>query len=87
MNRWEHAILNACASTTGAVSNQEIYDLVKGSISLSEEHLRPSVYGGRPAYVHQVRSHITNLSQSGDLRRVRRGLYELTAHGKGRLSP
>jgi predicted transcriptional regulator len=38
-----------------------------------------------PAYVHQVRSHITNLFQSGDLKKVQRGEYCLTAKGKNRI--
>jgi restriction endonuclease Mrr len=87
MNVWETTILKAYQANNGSASNREIYDLIKQFIALSPEHLRPTVYGGRPAYVHQVRSHITNLSQSGDLRQLGRGLYELTLKGRRGLVP
>jgi hypothetical protein len=79
MNAWENAILKAYAL------NRTIYDNVGNFIQLTKAHLRPSVHGGRPAYFHQVRSHITNLVQSGDLTQVDKGKYCLTAKGKIRI--
>jgi restriction endonuclease Mrr len=87
MNAWEDAILRTYDGHGGCADNQEVYEDVGKFIHLTQEHLRPTVHGGRPAYVHQVRSHITNLVQSGHLKQLRRGHYCLTAKGKGRVKP
>jgi hypothetical protein len=55
-------------------------------IELTPEHLRETEWGGRPAYHHQVRSHVSNLCQPADLRRVSRGQYEITSRGRDRIS-
>ena len=87
MNVWEEAILKTYDLLGGNASNQEIYENVGRSIPLRDDHLKPTVYGGRPAYVHQIRSHIANLVQSGDLNRVDRGRYRLTGQGQRRVKP
>jgi hypothetical protein len=85
MNAWENAILKAYALGGGCSVNQKIYDNVGKFMHLTKAHLKPTVHAGRPAYVHQVPSHITNLVQSGDLTQVGRGEYCLTAKGKSRI--
>ncbi len=85
MNAWETAILRTYKSNGGCAYNQTIYNRIGTFILLTPEHLRPTVHGGRPAYVHQVRSHIANLVQSGDLNQVARGQYCLTAKGSNRI--
>jgi hypothetical protein len=87
MNRWETAILKTYEFLGGCASNREIYEKVGKFITLTGEHQRRTVYGSRPAYVHQVRSHITNLVQSGDLTNIGRGEYRITAKGKTRIKP
>ena len=87
MNRWEVAILKAYNANGGCADNQVIYNTVGNFIPLSSDHLKPTVHGGRPAYVHQVRSHITNLQQDGCLKNVSRGHYCITAKGRQRLKP
>jgi len=82
---WEKAILKTYDLNGGCADNQKIYENVGKFHPLTEEDLKPTVYSGRPAYVHQVRSHIANLVQSGDLRKARRGEYCLTAKGKNRI--
>ena len=85
MNMWEEAILKTYHLAGGCAANQEIYDNVGKFVSLTTQHFRPTAYGGRPAYVHQVRSHITNLVQNGDLTRMSRERYCLTLKGKNRI--
>ena len=87
MNTWEAAILRTYDLLGGCATNQQIYENVGRFINLTTDHLKPTEYGGRPAYVHQVRSHITNLVQTGQLRQVARGRYCLSAQGKRRVNP
>lgn len=87
MNRWETAILKTYDLLGGCASNREIYENVGKFITLTTEHLAPTVYSGRPAYVHQVRSHITNLVQSNDLKKVGRSEYCITVAGRNRIKP
>ena len=87
MNKWEAAILKTYEFLGGCASNHEIYENVGRFITLTAEHLTPTVHGGRPAYVHQVRSHITNLIQSNDLKKIGRGEYCITVDGRNRIKP
>jgi restriction endonuclease Mrr len=87
MNAWEVAILKTYDHLDGCAKNRAIYDNVGKFIRLSQEHMRATVYGGRPAYEHQVRSHITNLYQAGHLQQLSRGYYCLTTKGKKRIIP
>jgi nicotinic acid phosphoribosyltransferase len=82
--KWETAILKAYNHNGGCADNQKIYQDVEKFIRLTEAHRKPTVYGGRRAYEHQVRAHIAKLVQSADLRPVSRGHYCLTAKGKSR---
>ena len=82
---WEIAILKAYALAGGCATNRTIYNTVGKFITLTSEHTAPTVHGGRPAYEHQVRSHISNLYEAGHLRQVSRGHYCLTATGQERI--
>jgi hypothetical protein len=85
VNLWEEAILRSVDAAGGSASNREIYGRVGKFISLSSEHLRPTQWGGRPAYEHQVRSHLSNLCGKGGLVRMGRGQYRLTPAGRARI--
>ncbi len=87
MNVWEIAILRSVNARGVRATNQEIYsELESGNfITLTEKDLRRTVHGDRPAYQHQVRSHLSNLTQAGDLQRASRGNYVLTKRGRRRI--
>jgi len=82
---WEFAILEILYHLGGKGCLQEIYGVLEERYPLDEHALRATVYGGRPAYQHQVRSHISNLCQKGQLVRVERGCYSLTEGGRNRF--
>jgi len=86
MNVWEIAILKSINLLGGEAGLQQIYNKLADFIQLTEEHLRKTKWGGRPAYQHQVRSHITNLCQAGELARISRGRYSLTKKGLRRIN-
>jgi hypothetical protein len=88
LNTWELAILKSIASDGGSANTKHIYaSFERGKfIELSEKHMRATRWEGRPAYQHQVRSHLSNLVQAGDLRRIGRGVYQLTEQGRHRLN-
>lgn len=86
MNAWEVALLRIIRERGGKADTQQIYaDLESGKfMALRERHLRLTEHGGRPAYQHQVRSHLSNLVDVGDLTRLSRGVYEATEKGQKR---
>lgn len=87
MNTWEIAILKVIQSFNGEAELQQIYNKVPDFIQLTEEHLRRNpMYGNKPNYTHQVRSHISDLCQAGELIRISRGLYILTESGFRRIN-
>jgi restriction endonuclease Mrr len=86
MNVWEIAILKCIESYSGKVMLQQIYERLSSFIKLTEDDLRETEWGGRPAYQHQVRSHIVNLCQAGELNRISRGCYSLTDKGRKRIN-
>ncbi len=86
MRIWEDATLKSYLENGGRTSNREVYERIGQFVHLGASHLAPTAYGGRPAYEHAVRSYIANLCQEGFLRKVQRGLHELTAKGKARAS-
>jgi restriction endonuclease Mrr len=86
MNEWEISILRCIEAMNGEAILQEIYSKISEFIELTSEHLRPTIYGERPAYQHQVRSHISNLCQAGELRWISRGKYALTSAGRKRIA-
>ena len=87
LNTWELAILKSIESEGGSANTKHIYNSFESGefIELSEEHLRATRWEGRLAYQHQVRSHLSNLVQAGDLRRIGRGVYQLTEQGRHRI--
>jgi hypothetical protein len=85
MNTWELAVLQAVAQLGGQATLAGIYSHLEHLLPLTAHHLRPTRWSGRPAYQHQVRSHISNLRQAGALRWVSRGMYALTSSGRVRL--
>ena len=87
MNVWEIGVLRGIESRSGSANTQEIYSELEGGrfIKLSDKDLRKTEYGNRPAYQHQVRSHLSNLVDTGDLKRLSRGIYLLTAKGRRRI--
>ena len=72
-------------SHSGEVDLRDIYRDIGSFIELTSEHLEATQWGGRPAYQHQVRSHITNLCQAGYLIKVSRGRYLITEKGCQRI--
>jgi hypothetical protein len=87
LNTWELAILKSIDSDGGSANTKHIYESFESGefIELSEEHLRATSWEGRSAYQHQIRSHLSNLVQAGDLHRIGRGVYQLTEQGRHRI--
>ena len=80
---WEISILKCYKDLGGKAHNKDIYNKIKDYIQLTEEHLK--IQYKRPAYHNQIRSHIRNLIEQGDLVKIEDGLHEITASGLGRL--
>jgi len=74
------AILQIIKDHGAQASNSQIYTALEGGnyFKLQERHLRATIYGGRPAYQHEVRSYLSNLVQEGLITRLSRGVYEIT---------
>src|SRR5687768_12626492 len=85
MYSWELAILEALYHLGDKGSLQQVNESLKAGYPLSEAHLRETQWGGRAAYKHQVRSHLSNLYQKGNVVRLKRGYYALTHQGKQRF--
>lgn len=86
MSDWHIAILKSYDHHGGCADYAQIYETIGKFITLTANHMRATVYGGRPAYQHELRSFVSDLCEAGDLRRVGRGKYCLTAKGKKRIS-
>jgi len=84
-NVWEVAILKSIESFGGEAMLQQIYRKLSDYVEMSEYHLRETQWGARPAFQHQVRSHISNLVQADQLVRVARAKYRLARKGIERL--
>ena len=84
---WEIGILRCIKSFGAEADLQEIYPRIGDFLrsELREGHLKES-YGRQNNYQHQVRSHISNLEQSGHLIKVRRGRYALSPKGLKRAN-
>jgi len=78
---WEDAILQCISKLGGVADNQDIYKHIGEFKSLGPDHLRPTIYGGRPAYVHEVRSCLSALVKKGALVRVKRGTHRIPPSG------
>lgn len=85
MNIWETAILETINFLGDGVKLRDIYEKIHDFKKLTKDDLRKTEWGGRPAYQHQVRSHITNLCQAGELIRASRAHYSLTKKGIKRI--
>ncbi|MGO8761120.1 MAG: hypothetical protein ACLP2P_04705 [Desulfobaccales bacterium] len=87
MNVWELTILKIIMSIGGKAGLQQIYrSLENGTfMTLTEDHLRETQWQRRPAYQHQVRSHVSNMAQAGDLLKVSTGVYAITDKGRQRI--
>jgi hypothetical protein len=87
MNVWELTILRIVASLAGTAGLQQIYRFLENGtfMTLTKEHLRKTQWQGRPAYQHQVRSHVSNMLQAGDLKKISKGVYTITDKGRQRI--
>lgn len=77
----EAAILKIINSKKEKATTREIYSaLEKGKYyTLRDNQLAETIYEGRPAYQHEVRSYLSNLCQKGLLKWISRGYYALEA--------
>jgi hypothetical protein len=84
---WEYHILEKLYELGGSACLKDIYSAIENdhSFRLSVEQRRRTVYGNRPAFQHQVRSHVSNLVKKNQVTRVKRGCYELTTEGEARF--
>lgn len=80
MQNWEGVIYHIIELLGGEADLQEIYKKLPDYIDLTEKHLRPTKWGGRPAYHHEVRSYISNMCQCGLLHRISIGRYKITEY-------
>lgn len=80
---WEYFILRCIDLLGGGAYLKQIYKKIPEVIDLTEDHLKEQY--GRPAYQNQIRSHIANLCQSGNLDKISRGEYSLTEKGRKKL--
>lgn len=80
MDNWEHVLIKIVLDRGGTATTQEIYEALESGrfLVLDAAHLRETIYGGRPAYQHAVRSYLSNLVQKGELVRVGRGIYSVS---------
>jgi hypothetical protein len=82
---WEDAILHSIDAYGGQAALQQIYKIISCFVTLTDEHLRKTQWGDRPAYQHTIRSYVSNMRASGELSRIDRGEYRLTEEGRRRL--
>jgi len=83
---WAKAILMCVKDLGGKASLRQIYTDIAKYKTLSVGHRKQTVWGHRPAFQHEVRSFISGLVESGALRRVSRGVYEITQQGEEELA-
>jgi len=83
---WGEAILRCFKDSGGSAGLRQIYTNVAKYKPLSTRHNRHTVWGKRPAFQHEVRSFISGLVASGDLRKVSRGVYQITGQGEDKLA-
>lgn len=80
MKYWEMAVLRCINSLGRAAYLQEIYNKLHDFINFTERHLRVTKWGDKTCvsiYSQIVRSYISNMCQSGLLRRTSRGCYKI----------
>ncbi|MDP3766024.1 MAG: hypothetical protein Q8R04_05920 [Nanoarchaeota archaeon] len=84
---WENKLLLLFHQLEGMPTLKQIYDLIEKHqdlFQLKPEHFEHQY--GVSAYKNQVRSHISNLVQSGHLKRVDWGQYRITEKGMNRVN-
>ncbi len=86
MNTWEVAILKCMRSIGDEAPLQRIYENIDNFKELTKNHLKSTVHGGRPAFQHQLRKHISNMCKANDLKWVSTGHYSITEKGLKRIS-
>jgi restriction endonuclease Mrr len=84
MDKLATAILKIIYDNGPKVMTSQIYNAIeKGDYyRLQDHHLEKTVYGGRPAYQHEVRSYLSNMVKDGLAERLVRGVYGITESGK-----
>jgi hypothetical protein len=84
---WEYHILEKISDLGGSACLKQIYDVIEHdrSFRLSADQRRRTAYGNRPAYQHQVRSHLSNLLPKDEVIRIKRGCYQMTEKGQARI--
>ena len=80
---WAEAILATVDGLGGTATLKQVYAEVPNYKNLSREHLKETVWSGRPAFQHEVRSFVSGLVASGKMRKVSRGVYQVTEEGRG----
>jgi restriction endonuclease Mrr len=87
MESIETAILRIIFDHRSQVSTSQIYKALEagGYFKLQEHHLTETIYGGRPAYQHEVRSYLSNMVQKGLVERLAWGVYGITELGKRKI--
>ena len=83
---WSQAILMCVQDLGGKASLRQVYAGIGQYVALSSRHNKETTWGRRPAYQHEVRSFISGLVTSGQVRRVSRGVYEMTREGEQALA-
>lgn len=83
---WSEAILRCVSELGGTASDQEIYRRIGDFKRLTRSHLAVTVYGGRPAYFHTVRSYLSLLVRKGDLIWLERGLHKISSSASERIA-
>lgn len=84
MDNFATAILKIIYDNGPKIMTSQIYKVLEGAnyYRLQEHHLEKTIYGGRLAYQHQVRSYLSNMVQDGLAERLERGVYGITELGK-----
>ncbi len=82
---WTEAILTCVRDLGAQASRPQINSHIGRYVQLTEHHLKKTE-DGQEIYKHTVSANLTGLVRNGELRRVSRGTYELTAKGRSALS-
>ena len=82
---WGDAILHSIDAYGGQATLKQIYTIISRFVTLTDEHLRKTQWGDRPAYQHTIRSYASTMHRSGELSSINRGEYRLTEEGRRRL--
>lgn len=84
MNIWEISILKIISSNGGSASLKDIYFELPEYIKFTNKH--KEIKFRVPNYHNQTRAHIDVLMDSGDIKRIGRGIYSITSEGQLRIS-